>query len=654
MSQTVTTKARHKAHSTAIKTTGQRNIVINIQNQVETPHARAIKHARNFPQPVPYVVPPIVNASPRQQDQVYSPPPLPPPAMAGTVATDFESLPPQSTYAESIGSVAEGSDDATASQDPSNTRDYGGYLASGLESLGKGALGAARGLGGALVGSFADENARRYARERAAQFYEFPEEPALAPRDHESEGEAPQNVYYDDQPHQRAYDAANRLRNLNRQQAVQAGVRNTQREIDTEIQEDRPVPQEQVQQLQNLGAPVPDIAGLIQQALNERFPDGLTPQRGERGPAGPPGESIRGEPGQSIRGPPGPSIRGERGEQGNPGRAPTATELVAAANEYVRSQGGIEAFRGPAGASVQGEAGAPGRAPTQAEIRQAVDAFMAEHGQHFVGAQGAQGPQGIPGADSTVPGPPGVTRPPNDEEMGASIADYVQRFPNRFLGRTGPPGPASTVPGPPPSDADISRVMQRVVETNPDRFRGQQGIAGTVNYTNIDQMIGRRMQNFAGQVPGASSEGSADRFDDASSEAGTSEASFRTARSNASTSFYTAGGGSMSARQAGTSGTRFHSAMPGSARSQISEQGSVRQRSRSPPDNQMVDSDEESTADSVVDPSTLPQRMHPTQPGVVQYEISPGRYVQTSHRQFREMQQRFRGRAADRAVSSRR
>lgn len=107
---------------------------------------------------------------------------------------------------------------------------------------------------------------------------------------------------------------------------------------------------------------------------------------------------------------------GPRGEQGEPGRAPTVQEIQAAVASYL-------AVHPPAS----------GRAPTAREISAAVSAYLRENppARGPVGPSGSPGPRGEPGA--TVTGPPGPKGEP-----GADGKDGVD----------GKDGKDSTVPGP--------------------------------------------------------------------------------------------------------------------------------------------------------------------------------------------------------------
>ena len=396
---------------------------------------------------------------------------------------------------------------------------------------------------------------------------------------------------------------------------MRSGVRHIQQEVQTDEQQGLPVNPRDVDNLQGLGAPVPDVAALIDQALNERFPNGLMPERGAHG----------------IQGP--------------AGRAPTRREILDAAEEYVNSRGGIEAFRGPRGRDSD-VAGPAGRGPSASEIRQAVDQFMTEHGQAFVGAPGRPGQ---PGRDASSP---------SSEQMRGVVEDVIAQDPDRFRGLPGEasqipgpagadstvpgpagadstvPGPAgvdSTVPGPEPSDERLRQVFDDAVRADPDRFRGEAGRAGergasvtreqmrqvygdimqerpevfqgppgpasTIpgprgaqgpgpSISTIDAMIQRRMQNFSGPRPPASE--ASTQYDDARSQAPSSDFShvsrmttyydaLGTQPTSSNTGYYTPGGES-SVYNSARSGASMSvvSAGPGSVRSQA---GSVRDRS---------------------------------------------------------------------------
>ena len=589
MTQTVTTKARTKAASTAIKA-GGKAIVINIHNDVSsTPHARVQRHRLNYPAAhAAFAVPHIVTTNPRLPIESYNiPEPKAPPSIAGNAPTfsDFAEPPSANESLEGgLSSVGSNPDDDSQSSlyrsadDAETYRDSGGY--------------------------------NHDAARRNAESFDIPGTPAQVPQTQPQEGEAPENVVEPDIDTRRGYDAAALLRNANRPEAVQSGVRRIQREVQTDAEEGLPVNPRDVRNLQDLGAPVPDIPALIDQALNQRFPDGFSPQRGERG--------LRGETGAA----------GATGSQGAPGRVATRRELLDAANEYVNSQGGIEAFRGPRGSDSQ-VAGPPGRSPTAAEIRQAVDQFMTEHGQAFVGRQGEPGRDGLPGADSTVPGPPGAdsTVPgpqgpaPSQDDLRRAFDVAAEADPDRYRGRQGVQGDRgfrgqdSQVPGPPPTTDQLRRVFADAHAADPDAFRGGQGVqgpSGVPTPAQIDAAVRRRMQNFTGLRHPASE--ASTQYDDAQSNAPSSSGSefsrvsrmtaYYDALSNPQASstqdsgYYTPGGESSvfnSVRSRASSS--FQSAGPGSVRSQASILGSIRERSRSPSSggsDNMADSDSSS------------------------------------------------------------
>jgi hypothetical protein len=115
-------------------------------------------------------------------------------------------------------------------------------------------------------------------------------------------------------------------------------------------------------------------------------------------PGRPGAGGLPGTPGRSIRGQPG--LRGLRGPPGRPCNLPEC--------------------RGPAGESVKGDTGNDGRPPTASEIAGAVSAYCADHDQckgadGADGQNGSDGPQGPPGNSPSTfvctdrPAEPGVS-----------------------------------------------------------------------------------------------------------------------------------------------------------------------------------------------------------------------------------------------------
>jgi len=197
------------------------------------------------------------------------------------------------------------------------------------------------------------------------------------------------------------------------------------------------------------------------------------PDAGE-GPIGPPGPVGPVGP-QGPEGPPGP--QGEQGEAGTPGEAglpgPAGPQGVPG---EVGPDGAVGAQGSPGEQGVPGPAGPPGETGPQGELGQSgptgAEGPIGPQGpegsagpqgmvgppgpqgpqgqQGVVGPQGDMGPVGLPGADSTVPGPPG---------------------PQGLQGDVGPPGPSgadSAVPGPEGAQGD----------QGPQGTQGPQGPAG--------------------------------------------------------------------------------------------------------------------------------------------------------------------------------
>ena len=132
MTQTVTTKAKTKAASTAIKA-GGKAIVINIHNDVSSaPHVRARRHLANYPSsPSPYVLPHVITTNPRLPQSAYNiPSPIEAPSIAGYAATaeSHFDLPPSVVESPEVGPEADSESSLYRSADEAEyTRDHGNY-----------------------------------------------------------------------------------------------------------------------------------------------------------------------------------------------------------------------------------------------------------------------------------------------------------------------------------------------------------------------------------------------------------------------------------------------------------------------------------------------------------------------------------------------
>lgn len=139
---------------------------------------------------------------------------------------------------------------------------------------------------------------------------------------------------------------------------------------------------------------------------------------------------------------------GPRGERGEAGRPPTATEISSAVAAYLREHPPASG-RAPSAKEIAAAVAnylkehppASGRAPTSSEIASAVTAYLSDHppargpagekGEPGESVTGPPGPRGEPGKDSTVPGPQGERGPegppPSSFEFTFAGIRYVCR-----------------------------------------------------------------------------------------------------------------------------------------------------------------------------------------------------------------------------------
>ena len=121
--------------------------------------------------------------------------------------------------------------------------------------------------------------------------------------------------------------------------------------------------------------------------------------------------------------------------------------------------------------------------------------------QGLPGEQGLQGEQGVPGADSTVPGPPG---PQGEQglqgEQGIPGADSTVPGPAGPPGEQGPPGVPgedSFVPGPPGPQGETGETGPQGIQgetglTGPQGIQGEIGLTGDTGLTGPTGLTGEQ------------------------------------------------------------------------------------------------------------------------------------------------------------------